>query len=110
MLLAYKLFAKETREVQANTLFKKVVLNKFYVDELYEFFIIKPLLLMSEFIDKVIDPKLFDGFLLLNVWFYKYSARLFAKLQNGKVRYYALYILAGVSAMSYYILFKFGEL
>ena len=110
MLLAYKLFAKETREVQANTLFKKVVLNKFYVDELYEFFIIKPLLLISRFIDKVIDPKLFDGFLLLNVWFYKYSARLFAKLQNGKVRYYALYILAGVSAMSYYILFKFGEL
>jgi hypothetical protein len=36
------------------------------------------------------------------------SSILFGKLQNGKVRYYALYIIAGVSAMSYYMLFKLG--
>ena len=108
MGLAYKLFAKNAQEAQANTLFKRFAINKFYIDEVYEFFIVKPLLGMSDLIAKVIDPKIFDGFINLNVWAYLRSAGLFAKLQNGKVRYYALYILAGVSAMSYYMLFKLG--
>jgi len=108
MGLAYKLFAKNAQEAQANTLFKRFAINKFYIDEVYEFLIVKPLLWMSDLIAKVIDPKIFDGFINLNVWVYLRSAGLFAKLQNGKVRYYALYILAGVSAMSYYMLFKLG--
>ncbi len=108
MSLAYKIFAKEAQEVKANTLFQKVVINKFYIDEIYEYFILKPLLMLSSFIAKVIDPKIFDGFINLNVWGYRKSAILFARLQNGKVRYYALYILMGISAMSYYMLFKLG--
>ena len=108
MSLAYKIFAKEAQEVKANTLFQKVVINKFYIDEIYEYFILKPLLMLSSFIAKAIDPKIFDGFINLNVWGYRKSAILFARLQNGKVRYYALYILMGISAMSYYMLFKLG--
>jgi NADH-quinone oxidoreductase subunit L len=108
MGLAYRIFAKEAQEVKVDTLFQKIVINKFYIDEIYAFFILKPLLILSYFIAKVIDPKLFDGFINLNVWGYRKSAVLFAKLQNGKVRYYSLYILMGVSAMSYYMLFKLG--
>jgi len=108
MGLAYKLFAKEAKEPQTNTLLKSIVINKFYVDEIYEFIIIKPLLFLSHLIAKVIDPKIFDGFINLNVWTYRKSGALFGKLQNGKVRYYALYILTGVSAMSFYILIKLG--
>jgi len=108
MGLAYKLFAYNAQEAQENTIFKKFAINKFYIDEIYEFFIVKPLLGMSDLIEKVIDPKIFDGFINLNVWAYIRSAGLFAKLQNGKVRYYALYILAGVSAMSCYMLIKLG--
>ena len=108
MGLAYKLFAKEAKEPQTNTLLKSIVINKFYVDEIYEFIIIKPLLFLSHLIAKVIDPKIFDGFINLNVWAYRKSGALFGKLQNGKVRYYALYILTGVSAMSFYILIKLG--
>ena len=108
MGLAYRIFAKEAQEVKVDTLFQKIVINKFYIDEIYAFFILKPLLILSYFIAKVIDPKLFDGFINLNVWGYRKSAVLFTKLQNGKVRYYSLYILMGVSAMSYYMLFKLG--
>ncbi|MBT8344601.1 MAG: hypothetical protein KJO45_07780, partial [Sulfurovum sp.] len=93
---------------KVDTLFQKIVINKFYIDEIYGFFILKPLLSLSYFIAKVIDPKLFDGFINFNVWGYRRSAVLFAKLQNGKVRYYSLYILMGVSALSYYMLFKLG--
>ena len=108
MGLAYKIFAQEAQEVKVDTLFQKIVINKFYIDEIYGFFFLKPLLILSYFIAKVIDPKLFDGFINFNVWGYRKSAVLFAKLQNGKVRYYSLYILMGVSAMSYYMLFKLG--
>jgi NADH-quinone oxidoreductase subunit L len=108
MGLAYKLFAKNAQKAEGDTLFKRFAINKFYVDEVYEVLIVKPLLGMSDLIAKVIDPKIFDGFINLNVWAYLRSAGLFAKLQNGKVRYYALYILVGVSAMSYYMLFKLG--
>ncbi len=105
---AYKLFAQETQEVKADTLLQKILINKFYIDEIYAFFILKPLLILSHFIEKVIDPKIFDGFINFNVWGYTKSAQFFAKLQNGKVRYYALYILMSVSAMSLFMLFKLG--
>ena len=99
---------KRQKKYEANSLFKNVVINKFYIDEIYEFLIVKPLLLLSQLIDKVIDPKIFDGFININVWTYRKTGLLFGKLQNGKVRYYALYILVGVSAMSYYLLIKLG--
>ena len=110
MGLAYKLFAKNAEEAEENTFFKKLVINKFYIDEIYDFLIVKPLLGMSDLIEKFIDPKIFDGFINLNVRAYLGAAVLFGKLQNGKVRYYALYILVGVSAMSCYMLIKLGVL
>ena len=108
MGLAYKLFAKNAEEAKEDTLFKTFAIHKFYIDELYDFIIVKPLIAMSRLIAKVIDPKIFDGFINLNVWGYLKSAEIFATLQNGKVRYYALYILVGVSAMSCYMLIKLG--
>ena len=108
MFLAYKMFAGEMREIQEDRLYKKLIINKFYIDEIYEFFIVKPLLSLSDFIVTVMDPKVFDGIINFNVWSYRKVAVVFAKLQNGKVRYYSLYILIGVSAMSYYMIFKLG--
>ncbi len=108
MGVAYKLYTKDAKEAKENTLFKKVVINKFYIDEIYEFLILKPILHISRFIADVIEPKIFDGFINLNVSIYRYSAEVFSKLQNGKVRYYALYMVAGISAMSLYIILKLG--
>ena len=106
MGLAYKLFAKDAEEAKENTYFKRLAINKFYIDEIYDLMIVKPLLATSRLIENVIDPKIFDGFINLNVWSYLRLATLFSKLQNGSVRYYALYILVGVSFLSYYMLFK----
>ena len=108
MFLAYKMFAAQMKESKEDRLYKKIILNKFYIDEIYIFFIVKPLLLLSDLIAKVIDPKIFDGFILVNVWTYKRVAVIFAKLQNGKVRFYSLYILVATSCISYYMLFKLG--
>ena len=108
--LAYKFYAKEAKEATKTSILSTLAINKFFIDEIYTLLIIKPLLLLSRVIANIIDPKFFDGFIMLNVWAYSKSAILFAKLQNGKVRYYALYILMGISAMSYYMLLKLGGL
>lgn len=108
MAVAYKLYAKSAQEPQPNSMFKKAVINKFYIDEIYEFLIMKPIVSLSRFIAQIIDPKGFDGFINLNIFIYRYSAAVFSKLQNGKVRYYALYMVAGISLMSVYIILKLG--
>ena len=86
MLLAYKMFAVEMNEVKDDTLYKKIIINKFYIDEIYEFLIVKPLLFLSNVIANIIDPKIFDGIINYNVWAYKKSAVIFSKLQNVNVQ------------------------
>ena len=110
LAFAYRLYAKSAEESVSDTLYKKVVINKFYIDELYTLLFQRPLLLLSRFIATVMDPKVFDGVIDFSVGFYLHLAGYFNQLQNGKVRYAALYILLGVSAMSYYLLFKLGML
>ena len=110
MGLAYVMFASNAVEAAPDTFFKKLVINKFYVDELYQYLIVWPLLQLSRLIASFIDPKIFDGFINFNVSVYLRAGRMFASLQNGKVRFYALHILLGVSMISYYLLFKLGLL
>jgi len=108
MIIAYKMFAQEAKEANTKNILIKIAVEKFYIDEIYEFLILKPLLLLSRFIANVIDPKLFDGFINTLVWIYLSLAKLFLKLQNGNVRSYAFYIITGVSAMSLFLIFKLG--
>ena len=110
MGIAYRMFAHNAKDAQADSIFKNMAINKFYIDEIYEFLIVKPLLAMSRLIENLIDPKIFDGIINGSVWIYRESAVLFSKLQNGKVRYYAFYMLFAISAMSCYMLIKFGVL
>lgn len=106
--LAYRYFALTPQEANAEHFFSRVALNKFYIDEIYEALIVKPLLLLSKFLDTFMDNRLFDGIINAAVWSYIYLSKRFVQLQNGKVRYYALYILVGVSAMSLFLIYKLG--
>ena len=108
MTLAYIMFAHKTQEPQADSFVKRVIIKKFYVDEVYETLFIKPLLLLSHFIAKVLDPKLFDGIIQLSIFIYIGLSIRFRKLQNAKVHFYALYFLLGLSFMSLYLLYKLG--
>ena len=108
MGLAYKLFAKNPKEPQESTIYKKIVINKFYIDEIYTVLIIKPLLLLSHFIADVLEKRVFDALIDTTVWLYLGASKQFIKLQNAKVRYYALYILSGLSFISLYLIFKLG--
>ena len=108
MFIAYKLFAENANEPMPDSFFAGLAVNKFYIDEFYVILIVKPILFTSHLIASFIDPKIFDGFINLQINAYTKVAVLFSKLQNGQVRYYALYILTGLSLMSWYMIYKLG--
>ncbi|RLA71878.1 MAG: NADH-quinone oxidoreductase subunit L [Epsilonproteobacteria bacterium] len=110
MGLAYRLYAVSAKEPRANTVWRHAVIHKFYIDEIYDFFIVKTLRHLSLIADKIIDNKVVDGTLNIIISGYLMAAKLFVRLQNGKVRFYALYILAGLAILSLLMLDTLGGL
>ena len=98
--LAYRRFAKHAEAPRPDSLWRRAVLHNFYVDELYAGVFVRPLKQLSRFADAIVDRRLVDGLLGVNVTAYRLAGRYFSLLQNGKVRFYALYILAGVAVIS----------
>jgi len=83
-----------------------LVLNKYYVDELYSAVIVKPLIGISRILlwkgvdEGLIDSGLVNGFgRVLRGW-----GSLLRQLQSGSIRNYATWILAG----SLIVIFAFG--
>ena len=110
IFIAYKLFAKHSKYPLQTLPIRSLIVNKFFIDELYSIIFIKPLLLLSRIFGYVIDEKIINNLIFLTVGGYHKSATLFAVLQNSKVRYYALYILIGVSLISITLLKLLGDL
>ncbi len=108
MGLAYRLYAKSADEPQVNNVWQRAVVNKFYIDEIYDILIVRTLRHLSVIADKIIDQKGVDGILHVAVLGYKSAGAAFAFLQNGKVRYYALYILSGLAVLSLLLLNTLG--
>lgn len=102
--LAYRQFSKTAEESRAINPMMQLILNKFYIDEIYDALIVRPFRLLSQISDRIIDRMVIDGFLDALVVSYQSLALGFAQLQNGKVRAYALYILVGISALSFSLL------
>ena len=109
--LAYRQFVLKVPEAPASRMgFKRLAMHKFYIDEIYELLFVKSLRLLSRFFDHVIDKLVVDGVIGASVFGYRYAGIRFAQLQNGKVRYYVLYILIGVAVMSLFVLDMLGGL
>lgn len=104
LYLAYRLFAQRARPPVRNTPWRVMVMDKFYIDELYDLLIVRTLRAMSVLSDRLVDRGIVDGIIYVMVNGYRAAGHLFARSQNGKVRFYALYILAGVAVMSLFML------
>jgi NADH-quinone oxidoreductase subunit L len=103
---AYLLYIKKAVDPEKiKRVFKPVYelsYNKVYIDEIYNFLIVKPLLAFAAFLWKVIDIKVIDGavngvassFALFSV-----KAR---KIQNGMLMSYILTLSVGAAALLFY--------
>jgi NADH:ubiquinone oxidoreductase subunit 5 (subunit L)/multisubunit Na+/H+ antiporter MnhA subunit len=80
-------------------------LNRFYIDDLYDIFIVKPMTGLSIFC-RVFDLHLLDGLVDLLGQVPRYCGALFRPLQNGLVQFYALLMVLGVAGFLLAVLLR----
>jgi NADH-quinone oxidoreductase subunit L len=107
MFYALKRFGNYTKTGEATTGFAKVLENKWYVDELYDAIINKPLRGMSNFLGSVVERSLIDGIVNGTGKFIQYSSRQMRWLQSGQVGSYILIMV--VATVVFFIIQIFGK-
>jgi NADH-quinone oxidoreductase subunit L len=81
------------------------LLNKYFIDEIYESAVIKPIRNTSEsFLWKVTDVKIIDGLVNGTASLIVYLSGVLKKLQTGLVQFYALSMLIGVALVLFWII------
>ena len=89
----YKNFDGSTKEQGA---FARVIQNKFYVDEFYDFIIVKPFKALSKFLGNVVERSGIDALVNGVGKGINYSSRQIRLLQSGLVGSYILLMVAGL--------------
>ena len=84
--------------------FAKVLLEKYYVDEIYDFLFVRPIYHLSLWLARVFDPVVIDGLVNGTATAVTAWARGLRRVQTGYVMNYALGILVGAVAMVAYLL------
>ena len=87
---------------------KGLIANKFYVDELYDIIFVQFSKKISVFIDKVLDDKIIDGFIMSSCNQFIEFGKKVATLQNANVRFYAAFMLVGMSCIFVYLYISLG--
>ncbi len=76
--------------------------NKLYVDEIYDFLIIKPLLAFFNFLWKIVDVSVIDGAVNGVASSFAFFSVKVKKIQNGMLMSYILTLSIGVAALLFY--------
>ncbi|QNL51390.1 NADH-quinone oxidoreductase subunit L [Olivibacter sp. SDN3] len=79
--------------------------HKFYVDELYDFLVVRPLNALSTFFFSVVDNKGIDGLVNAVGKTVSNAGSMLRLLQQGNIGYYILFMVIGIIALLTYGLF-----
>ncbi len=74
----------------------RILLNKYYVDEIYHAVVVRPLIGASVFMWKFIDVMVIDGIPNGSAFAYQVISEGMRKLQTGRIRSYATAFMVGV--------------
>jgi len=86
---------------------KKVLANKYYVDELYEAVFVKPITGIAKFTDRIVENKVVDGMVFMTGKLVTWSGTTLRYLQNGQTGFYLLVmVISMVVIFIYNIYFK----
>ncbi|MDZ4844099.1 MAG: NADH-quinone oxidoreductase subunit L [Chitinophagales bacterium] len=96
---ASRMFANYQKEGEPTSFFKKLIYNKYYVDELYDAIIVKPLMKISDLFYEVIESVFVDGFSKLTAATAMASGKTFRLIQTGSVGTYLFIMVVGVIVM-----------
>ncbi len=87
----------------------KILFNKYYIDELYEALLVRPVAWLADFSWKVIDVIFVDGFVLGLAKASKASGEAARLIQTGAVQIYAAFILTGLIATVGYLIYAASQ-
>jgi len=79
------------------------MVNKFYVDELYDVIIVRPFEWLARALWKVVDVLIIDGVLNAAAFLIELTGDFLRFLQTGNVRNYALTFLLGLIALLLFV-------
>ena len=97
---------KKYTTTESNTGIAKVLENKWYVDELYDTIIVKPLFWKADFLKNTIEKYVIDGAVNGVGKLVGYGSRQFRLIQSGQV---GSYILMMVMAVAFFIIIWFND-
>ncbi|MEO8276935.1 MAG: NADH-quinone oxidoreductase subunit L [Thermoanaerobaculia bacterium] len=83
----------------------RLIENKYFVDEIYDRFIVRPLRRFARFCWKVIDSVIIDGGLHVLAFLTELAGDLGRFTTTGNVRQYALYFFGGVLVLFWWMIF-----
>ncbi len=79
--------------------FRKILADKWYIDELYDSIIVKPLYSIAGFLKTVVEKSIIDGIVNGTGRFVNYSARQLRLLQSGQVGNYILFMVLSITVL-----------
>ena len=100
--IAYKKFGQGAKEPEF-TGFAKFSYHKFYVDEMYNAVFVQPYKAFGSLISRIFEPNVTDIHVKISTWLYKKAGKGFKAFQVGYVRVYAIYMVIGLSLMSFFL-------
>jgi NADH-quinone oxidoreductase subunit L len=96
LLYAWNKFSKYEKTEAEETGLGKVLANKWYIDELYDSIIVKPIQSIASFFNNVVEKKGIDGFVNGVGKAVNYGSRQIRLLQSGQVGAYVLLMVIGI--------------
>lgn len=96
LVYAWSRFSKYQKTGKEETGLGKVLENKWYVDELYDAVIVKPVLAIGKYFNNVVEKKGIDGFVNGIGKAVNYSSRQIRLIQTGQVGTYVLLMVLGI--------------
>ncbi len=103
---AYILYIKKTVSPEKiKSIFKPLYAlsyNKVYIDEIYNFLIVKPMLVFFDFLWRVVDIKIIDGAVNGTASAFSFFSVKARKIQNGMLMSYILTLSIGAVALLFY--------
>jgi NADH-quinone oxidoreductase subunit L len=84
--------------------FYRLSLNKYYIDEIYDYLIVRPFTACSRFFAEFLDPRVIDGAVNGVAAVARGLSWVWCGLQTGNVQHYAMGLLVGTLALLAYFL------
>jgi NADH-quinone oxidoreductase subunit L len=76
--------------------FTRLSAHKFYIDEIYDYLVVKPLESISLFAHNIVDRYIIDGVVNLSARVVSALSGILKHLQSGNVEYYLAAMVAGI--------------